>query len=92
MAEIGRRHGLITVCDNTFANVQRPLEHGIDIVFHSAKNIKRCSDLVGGVAVVRADTQHGWIADRAVLAKRCQNLIAPFDRYGLRSLKTFPFV
>ena len=31
------RRGLISVCDNTFATpyVQRPLEHGFDIVVHS---------------------------------------------------------
>jgi cystathionine gamma-lyase len=34
VAAIARKRGIITVCDNTFASpwVQRPLEHGFDIV------------------------------------------------------------
>lgn len=95
MAEIGRRHGLITVCDNTFASsyVQRPLEHGIDIVFHSAtKYLNGHSDIVGGVAVVSADTQHDWIADRLLYLQNAVGAVmAPFDAFMvLRSLKTLP--
>ena len=55
VAAIARKHGLISVCDNTFATpfVQRPLEHGFDIVVHSAtKYLNGHSDCVGGVAVV----------------------------------------
>ena len=95
MAEIGRRHGLITVCDNTFASsyVQRPLEHGIDIVFHSAtKYLNGHSDIVGGVAVVSADTQHDWISDRLLYLQNAVGAVmAPFDAFMvLRSLKTLP--
>src|SRR5688572_1162176 len=37
VAEIARRRGLVTVCDNTFASpwIQRPLDHGFDVVMHS---------------------------------------------------------
>src|ERR1700719_3355180 len=55
VAAIARKHGLISVCDNTFATpfVQRPLEHGFDIVVHSAtKYLNGHSDALGGVAVV----------------------------------------
>jgi len=95
MAEIGRRHGLITVCDNTFASsyVQRPLEHGIDIVFHSAtKYLNGHSDIVGGVAVVSDDSQHDWIADRLLYLQNAVGAVmAPFDAFMvLRSLKTLP--
>jgi cystathionine gamma-lyase len=37
IAAIGRRHGIWTVADNTFASpfVQRPLDHGFSAVVHS---------------------------------------------------------
>ena len=55
IAKIAKARGLVAVCDNTFASpwAQRPLEHGFDIVIHSAtKYIAGHSDMVGGVAVV----------------------------------------
>ncbi len=58
VAEIARRHGLMSVCDNTFATpyVQRPLEAGFDIVVHSTtKYLNGHSDALGGAAVVRED-------------------------------------
>ena len=54
IAAIGRKHGIMTVCDNTFATpyVQRPLEHGFDVVMHSStKYLNGHSDMVGGVLV-----------------------------------------
>src|SRR3569833_600505 len=56
---VTRKHGLITVCDNTFATpfVQRPLEHGVDVVVHSAtKYLNGQSDANGGVAAVGKDS------------------------------------
>ncbi len=53
-----KQHGLISVVDNTFASpaVQRPLEHGADIVVHSVtKYIGGHSDLVAGAAIVGKD-------------------------------------
>ena len=37
-AEIAKKHGIITIIDNTFMSpyLQRPIEYGIDIVVHSA--------------------------------------------------------
>jgi hypothetical protein len=37
-ARVARKRGVLSVCDNTFATpfLQRPLEHGFDIVVHSA--------------------------------------------------------
>src|SRR6202011_3049158 len=58
IAQITRRVGLLSVCDNTFATpfVQQPLEHGFDIVVHSTtKYLNGHSDAIGGAAVVRAD-------------------------------------
>ncbi len=55
IAAIARRHNLISVADNTFASpaIHRPLEHGFDIVVHSAtKYLNGHSDVVAGPAVV----------------------------------------
>ncbi|MCP1291849.1 PLP-dependent aspartate aminotransferase family protein [Chromobacterium sp. S0633] len=55
VADLGRRHDLITVADNTFASpvVQRPLAFGFDIVVHSAtKYLNGHSDVIAGAAVV----------------------------------------
>ena len=51
VAEFGRRHGIVTVIDNTFASPVnfRPLTAGFDLVFHSAtKYLGGHSDLVAG--------------------------------------------
>src|SRR2546428_11916766 len=58
VAAIARKRGLLTVCDNTFASpwIQRPLEHGFDIVVHSTtKYINGHSDVIGGAAGIRQD-------------------------------------
>lgn len=55
MSRIARQHGLLFVVDNTFMTPywQRPLEHGADIVWHSAtKYLGGHSDVVAGLAVV----------------------------------------
>jgi methionine-gamma-lyase len=57
-AEFCRRRGARLVVDNTFASpvLQRPLEHGADIVMHSTtKYINGHSDVVGGVIVTREE-------------------------------------
>lgn len=58
LGALGRAHGLLTIVDSTFGtpyNV-RPLEHGIDLVIHSAtKYLGGHNDLLAGVAVGRAD-------------------------------------
>ncbi len=54
VAKLARRHGLITVIDNTFASPvnQNPIDQGIDIVTHSGtKYIGGHSDLCCGVVV-----------------------------------------
>src|SRR5258708_14806162 len=55
VAAIAHKRGLLCVCDNTFASpwIQRPLEHGFDIVVHSTtKYINGHSDVIGGAAVI----------------------------------------
>ena len=55
IAAIAKRRGVWAAADNTFASpyIQRPLEHGFDLVVHSTtKYLNGHSDMVGGVAVV----------------------------------------
>ena len=90
VAAIAKRRGIWAAADNTFASpyVQRPLEHGFDLVVHSTtKYLNGHSDMVGGVAVV---------ADNADLSERLkflQNAVGaiqgPFNSFlALRGLKT----
>ena len=54
VAELAHRHGALLVVDNTFASpvLQRPLEHGADVVMHSmTKFINGHSDVVAGMIV-----------------------------------------
>ncbi len=90
VADIARRHGLLSVCDNTFASpyVQCPLDHGFDIVVHSTtKYLNGHSDMVGGVAVTR---ETGELSERlAYLQNAVGGIAGPFDSFlALRGLKT----
>ncbi|PIZ64815.1 methionine gamma-lyase [Candidatus Roizmanbacteria bacterium CG_4_10_14_0_2_um_filter_36_9] len=54
LAEIGKKHGITTIVDNTFAPppIQYPLDMGIDIVIHSlTKYIGGHSDVIGGAII-----------------------------------------
>ena len=90
VSEVAHRHGLIVVADNTFCSpiLQRPLEHGADIVMHSAtKYLNGHSDMVGGMVVV------GDNEDLAEQLAFLQNSVGavqgPFDSFlALRGLKT----
>lgn len=90
IAAIAKRHGLLMVADNTFASpiLQRPLEHGADIVMHSAtKYLNGHSDMVGGIAVVGDDAE---LAEKmAFLQNSIGAVQGPFDSFlALRGLKT----
>jgi cystathionine gamma-lyase len=87
---IAKRHGVLTVADNTFASpwIQRPLEYGFDIVFHSAtKYLNGHSDMVGGIAVVGDNKE---IADQlGFLQNAIGGIQGPFDSFlALRGVKT----
>lgn len=89
VAAIGRRHNLITVCDNTFASpiLQRPLELGFDIVMHSAtKYLGGHSDAVGGILV----TNRPDLAERLrFMQNAIGSILGPMDSYlVLRGIKT----
>jgi cystathionine gamma-lyase len=89
VARLARAHGARTVVDNTFATpyLQRPLEHGIDVVVHSTtKYLNGHSDVVGG-AVLTSD------ADLFERLRFLQNAVggvpSPMDSFlVLRGLKT----
>jgi cystathionine beta-lyase/cystathionine gamma-synthase len=57
VAEFARRHGLVSIIDNTFATPVnfRPIEAGFDLSIHSAtKYLNGHSDIVGGAVAGRA--------------------------------------
>jgi cystathionine gamma-lyase len=90
VARIAHQHGLLAVCDNTFATpfIQRPLEHGFDIVLHSTtKYLNGHSDAIGGAAIVRAGSD---LAERiAYLQNAVGGVPGPFDSFlTLRGIKT----
>ncbi|MCC8362607.1 cystathionine gamma-synthase [Lysobacter sp. A6] len=90
IAKIAKARGLLVVVDNTFSSpmVQRPLEHGADIVMHSAtKYLNGHSDMVGGILVVGDNAE---LADKlAFLQNSIGAVQGPFDSFlALRGLKT----
>lgn len=90
ISAIARRHGARTIVDNTYATpVQtRPLEHGADVVVHSAtKYLGGHGDLIAGIAVGSADDM---AEVRMVGVKDMTGaVLAPFNAMLiLRGLKT----
>lgn len=89
LAEVCRRNGVLSVCDNTFATpfFQRPLELGIDLVAHSmTKYLNGHSDVVAGALCMRRDDLHEKLAflQNAVGAQ-----LGPMDSFlVLRGMKT----
>jgi cystathionine gamma-lyase len=90
VAAIAKRHGVISAADNTFASpaLQRPLEHGIDIVVHSTtKYLNGHSDMVGGAVVVGDRPE--LVEQLAFLQNAIGAVSGPFDSFlALRGLKT----
>jgi cystathionine gamma-lyase len=87
---IARKHKLISVCDNTFASpwIQRPLEHGFDIVVHSTtKYLNGHSDVIGGAAIIKKDEN---LRDKlSFLQNAVGGVPSPFDAFlTLRGIKT----
>ncbi|MBB6489160.1 PLP-dependent transferase [Rhizobium lusitanum] len=92
IADTARRHGVVTVVDNSWATplFQSPLALGIDIVIHAA------SKYLGG----QSDTVAGLVAGSKVHIDRINSEIypytgaklAPFEAWlVLRNLETLPF-
>jgi methionine-gamma-lyase len=90
VAELAHAHGILTAADNTFATPinQRPLEFGIDLVWHSAtKYLGGHSDAsAGAVAGSRDLIQEIWNTSLNVGA-----VLGPFDAWlvtrGIRTLE-----
>jgi cystathionine gamma-lyase len=92
LAAIGRRRGILTVVDNTFASpvVQKPFEHGIDLIVHSVtKYIGGHSDIIGGAVAVRDDAA---LTERlGFLQNATGGILDPFSSFlALRGIKTLP--
>ncbi|MBB4930282.1 methionine-gamma-lyase [Lipingzhangella halophila] len=69
LAAIAREAGVTTVVDNTFATplLCRPIEHGADIVVHSAtKYLGGHADVLGGVAVFADAAMHERVSRASV--------------------------
>ncbi|MBX9584175.1 MAG: cystathionine gamma-synthase [Gemmataceae bacterium] len=88
VAGVAHRHGAKLAVDNTFASpyLQRPLEHGADLVVHSTtKYLGGHSDVVGGAVVGPKD-----LLDPVKFYQNAAGGVpGPFDSYlVLRGLKT----
>ncbi len=88
-AEIAKAHGLLLVCDNTFASpyLQTPLDLGADIVLHSAtKYLGGHSDVVHGALIVK---DAGLDERLRFIQNSCGAVPGPHDCWlVLRGIKT----
>lgn len=93
VVEIARGAGAVTVCDNTIATpvLQRPLEHGVDLVHHATtKYLGGHSDIMGGAVVAR--TREGLFEAIRKIQASNGAIPSPFDCWLLlRSLRTLPY-
>ncbi|MGE5299907.1 MAG: trans-sulfuration enzyme family protein [Acidobacteriota bacterium] len=89
IAGLAKKHGLVSVVDNTFATpyLQRPIESGIDCVVHSAtKYIGGHGDAIGGVVVSSKEFISGL---RPNILQNLGACLSPFNAWlFLRGLKT----
>jgi cystathionine gamma-lyase/cystathionine beta-lyase len=89
--DVAKRHGLLTVIDNTFATPYslRPIEYGIDLVVHSTtKYLNGHCDVVGGAVVTTTDE----LTERVQFLLNAMGTCAsPFDCWlVLRGIETLP--
>jgi cystathionine gamma-synthase len=90
IADVARRHRLLTIIDSTFATPinQQPIAHGIDLVLHSAtKYLSGHNDVLGGMILGRQEM--------IAAIRECQGVLGgildPHAAYLLiRGLKTLP--
>lgn len=88
-SEIAHKYGAKLIVDNTFMSpyLQRPIEHGADIVVHSAtKYIGGHGDVIAGLIVSSKELIENM---RAPYLKNFGGVLSPFDAWLLlRGLKT----
>jgi methionine-gamma-lyase len=91
VAALARAAGVLTVVDNTFSTpwLTRPLEHGIDLVLHSAtKYLGGHGDAMGGVIAGSAELM-GQV--RLLGLRHFGGVLGPLESHlFLRGIKTLP--
>ena len=94
---IAKKHNLMLIVDNTFLSpvLFRPIEHGADIVIHSAtKYLSGHNDVLAGLIVAKdseATKVNGQnLSERLFYFQNCAGaVLSPFDSYlTVRGLKT----
>lgn len=93
VARIARAANAISVCDGTFTTpvLQRPLDWGVDMVWHSTtKYIGGHSDMTGGALITRHDN---YLFERARKSLIFGGAVpSPFDCWlALRGVSTLPW-
>lgn len=90
-SEIAHAAGALVVVDNTFSTpyLTRPLEHGADLVMHSAtKYLSGHGDVIAGVVAARAELTEGL---RGHGLRHVGAALGPFEAFLLiRGMKTLP--
>lgn len=88
VSKIARKRGITSMADNTFMSpyLQRPIEHGIDVVVHSiTKSLSGHSDVLGGAIVATKD----YLKVMDPLFKNMGANLGPFEAWlTLRGIKT----
>ena len=90
LAEIAHAHSALLVTDGTFATpaLQRPIEHGADVVLHSTtKYLGGHTDVQGGALIFR---EHDALFEDALhVRKIIGGVLAPFNAWmTLRGIRT----
>ena len=89
VSDLAHTQGAKVVCDNTFMSpyLQRPIEHGVDIVVHSTtKYLNGHSDSIGGFIALNDDKDAEWIQ---FVQNSIGAILSPFDSFlVLRGTKT----
>ncbi|MFA9500783.1 methionine biosynthesis PLP-dependent protein [Mannheimia sp. E30BD] len=97
ISKIAKKHNLMLIVDNTFLTpvLFRPIEHGADIVVHSAtKYLSGHNDVLAGLIVAKdseATKVNGQnLTERLFYFQNCAGaVLSPFDSYlAVRGMKT----
>ena len=90
IAEIARRHGVLTVVDATFTTpvLTRPISLGADFVIHSStKYLAGHGDVLGGLLITRNEFRQVVQS----LSRTMGTTMGPFEAYlTMRGVKTLP--